>query len=49
MSRAHRSHLAALGAYVALALAASLIAVSGLEGADPGDVAGSSHAEQPGS
>ena len=49
MSRAHRSHLAALGAYVGRALAASLLAAAGLEGAEPGAVAGSSHVEQPGS
>ena len=48
MSRVQRSHRAALGAYVALALAASVIAVSGLTGgADAGDdVAGSSHVGQ---
>ncbi len=44
-----RSHRAVLGAYVALALAASVIAVSGLEGAHAGeDVAGSSQVQQGG-
>ena len=48
VSRQQRSQRAVLGAYVALALAASVIAVSGLTGgADAGDdVAGSSQAQQ---
>ena len=48
MSRTQRSHLTALGAYVALALAAAVIAVSGLTaGADPvEDVAGSNQVQR---
>jgi hypothetical protein len=48
VSRTQRSHLTALAAYVALALAAAVIAVSGLTaGADSvEDVAGPSQVQQ---